>query len=152
MPSTRRLGERLGCVLIQLPPGAAFDRAVAMKAFAALRRTFPCMLACEARHASWFEKEATELLGAFGVTRVIADPAKGQAGEHVPTTQDCYYRLHGTPRIYYSSYTDDYLAVLAAEARQKACENRQTWIVFDNTASGAAMANALQLMSLMDER
>jgi uncharacterized protein YecE (DUF72 family) len=139
------LEQRLGCVLIQLPPSASFDIARAEGAMARLRERFDCMLACEARHPSWFGEDATALLQAHGITRVIADPPKGQPGAHVPTTSDIYARLHGSPRVYYSSYSDEYLTALADDLSIHAQANRSVWLIFDNTASGAAMANALQL-------
>jgi uncharacterized protein YecE (DUF72 family) len=139
------LGPHLGCVLLQLPPSAQFDTPLAAATFARLRSHFPCMLACEARHPSWFSHEATTVLREHAITRVIADPPQGQPGAHVPTTADIYARLHGSPRVYYSSYDDDYLAALADDLRLHALAGRRTWLIFDNTASGAAMANALQL-------
>ena len=139
----RHLEEKLGCVLVQLPPKLAFDADVAAAFFSAMQARFDCMLACEARHPSWFDAGATHLLTAAGVTRVIADPAQGQPGPHVPTTAAIYTRLHGAPRIYYSSYPDDYLARLSAQIDAARVAGRQAWCIFDNTASGAATANAL---------
>lgn len=139
------LGDKLGCLLVQLPPRFAFDGAVAGEFFARVKESFGCMLACEARHPSWFGEDATALLESAGVTRVIADPAKGQAGPHVPTTQAIYVRLHGSPRIYYSSYSPAYIAQLARDMATHAQQGRDVWIVFDNTASGAALPNALEL-------
>ncbi|MEJ7806366.1 MAG: DUF72 domain-containing protein [Telluria sp.] len=137
------LGDKLGCVLVQLPPKSGFDSAVAGSFFAQLQDTFGCMIACEARHPSWFDEDATALLRERGVTRVIADPAKGQEGPHVPTTSAIYVRLHGSPRIYYSSYGPDYLAQLSHDMRVHAAAGRTVWIIFDNTASGAAVPDAL---------
>lgn len=74
------LGGKLGCVLVQLAPSQDLEHAVADAFFARLRATFDCMLACEARHPGWFAPAATELLMAHRITRVIADPPKGQAG------------------------------------------------------------------------
>jgi uncharacterized protein YecE (DUF72 family) len=101
------------------------------------------MLACEARHPSWFAPDATAMLTEAGVTRVIADPPKGQPGAHVPTTAAIYTRLHGAPRIYYSSYPDAYLDQLAGDIATHQQAGRDVWCIFDNTASGAATANAL---------
>lgn len=101
------------------------------------------MLACEARHASWFEEGATELLTMQRITRVRADPPAGQAGPHVPTTSAAYLRLHGSPTIYYSDYPASYLAILAAELH--ASVQTGSWCIFDNTAAGAALFNALDL-------
>ena len=80
-----------------------------------LKQCFGCMLACEARHPSWFGDEATALMTGDGITRVIADPPKGQPGPHVPTTADIYVRLHGSPRMYYSAYEPGYIAQLARD-------------------------------------
>ncbi|RSZ55285.1 DUF72 domain-containing protein [Massilia atriviolacea] len=143
------LGEKLGCLLVQLPSASAFDSAIAGDFFARVSERFGCMVACEARHPSWFGEDATELLRRCGITRVIADPAKGQEGPHVPTTQAIYVRLHGAPRIYYSSYSPDYIAQLARDMAIHARQGRDVWVVFDNTASGAALPNALDLQALM---
>jgi len=142
------LGAKLGCVLVQLPPKLAFDAAVAANFFGRLQDSFGCMLACEARNASWFGGEATALLAERGIARVIADPAKGQEGPHVPTTDAIYARLHGSPRIYYSSYASDYLAQVAHYAKGQVEAGRDLWVVFDNTASGAAILNAVELVRL----
>lgn len=139
------LGHKLGCVLVQLAPSLAFDAARAGAFFSALRQRFDCMVACEARHRSWFEDDATALLRATGVTRVVADPAKGQPGAHVPTTAAIYTRLHGSPRVYYSAYAPDYLARLGQDILTHTAAGRPLWCIFDNTASGAASANALVL-------
>jgi hypothetical protein len=56
-----------------------------------------------------------------------------------------YYRLHGSPRMYYSTYDDAYLDKLAKELVTAAAV-RPTWCIFDNTALGAATANALRVM------
>ncbi|MGK5042573.1 DUF72 domain-containing protein [Janthinobacterium sp. GB1R12] len=138
-----QLGNKLGCVLVQLPPSLRFEADVAGAFFHALRQRFDGMLACEARHPSWFEAGATELLTMQGITRVRADPPAGQPGPHVPTTSVAYLRLHGSPKIYYSDYPADYLAALAADLRTSA--QAGSWCIFDNTAAGAALFNALDL-------
>ncbi|MGX9730603.1 DUF72 domain-containing protein [Janthinobacterium aestuarii] len=142
-----QLGNKLGCVLVQLPPSLRFETDVAAAFFSALRQRFDGMLACEARHPSWFEQGATELLTMQRITRVRADPPAGQPGPHVPTTNVAYVRLHGSPKIYYSDYPADYLAALAAELH--ASEQADSWCIFDNTAAGAALFNALDLQARM---
>ena len=139
------LGGKLGCLLLQLPPKFAFDEAVAADFFGRAATMFSCMIACEARHPSWFSPEATALMTAHAITRVIADPAKGQPGAHAPTTADIYVRLHGSPRIYYSSYPDAYLESLRQDIAIHTAAGRDVWCIFDNTASGASVPNALAL-------
>lgn len=146
------LGGKLGCVLIQLPPSLAFDVTVATDFFARMHLRFGCVLACEARHASWFGDAATALMTAQGITRVFADPPKGQQGDYVATTDTVYARLHGSPRVYYSSYETQYLEQVAATMRRYGAEGRSVWTIFDNTASGAAVANALAVAALAPNR
>lgn len=146
------LGKKLGCVLVQLAPSAAFDGDTAAAFFTALRRRFDCMVACEARHPGWFAADATALLTHAGVTRVIADPAKGQPGGHVPTTAAIYTRLHGSPRIYYSAYAPDYLAQLSRDIATHRDAGRTVWCIFDNTASGAATGDALAVQRALGVR
>ena len=137
------LEDKLGCVLVQLPPSLRFDASVAASFFDDLRTYFQGMLAFEARHPSWFGEAATALLRARRITRVRADPPAGQPGTHVPTTEVAYIRLHGSPKIYYSDYSAEFLAALSIELRTAVAAG--SWCIFDNTASGAALLNALGL-------
>jgi uncharacterized protein YecE (DUF72 family) len=140
------LGDKLGCVLVQLPPKLAFDGEIAADFFTRLQQRFGGMLALEARNPSWFAAPATGLLRERGITRVIADPAAGQPGPHEPTSGAIYMRLHGSPRIYYSSYPPQHLTALAHDMALHTAAGRSVWCVFDNTASGAATVNALDLL------
>jgi uncharacterized protein YecE (DUF72 family) len=56
-------------------------------------------------------------------------------------------RLHGAPVIYHSNYEDDALDRLAGAFEKHRQAGRQAWCIFDNTASGAAMPNALSLLA-----
>lgn len=142
------LGEKLGCLLVQLPPSAQFDEAPAYAFFAQLRARFDCSIACEARHPSWFAPDATALLRDAGVIRVIADPAAGQSGSHEATSYDeVYVRLHGVPRIYYSRYDDDAIVHWHGLIDGHLAAGRRVWCIFDNTAEGAAVPNALSMQA-----
>jgi uncharacterized protein YecE (DUF72 family) len=141
------LGEKLGCLLVQLPPKFGFVDETARQFFCRLHELFGCTVAFEARHPSWFSEAATELLVDSRVTRVIADPAAGQPGPHVPTSDDAVYvRLHGTPRIYYSRYSAEYVESVRRELARQMAQGRNCWCIFDNTAAFAAVPNALQLL------
>jgi uncharacterized protein YecE (DUF72 family) len=139
------LGPKLAWLLVQLPPSFAFEAPVAARFFAAVRRCLGCAVALEARHASWFTPPATALQHDAGVTRVVADPPAG-ADVHLPTTDAFYIRLHGAPRMYYSSYADAYLDQMAAAMRAHAARGHPSWCIFDNTAGQAAVPNALTLV------
>ena len=139
------LGTKLGVVLVQFPPSLTFcaDRAAAL--FEALTAHLHCPLACEPRHATWFAEAAELLLAGLRIARVGADPARAE-GADVPAgwSKLCYHRLHGSPRTYYSKYEPAVLEALRSTIESEAGE-AVVWCIFDNTASGAATSNALEL-------
>lgn len=142
------LGSKLGCVLVQLPPGLAYDPRTVETFFGTLRRKHRGPIVCEPRHPTWFTGAADRRLEAHGIGRVAADPACGEDGDR-PSGSDriAYFRLHGSPVMYHSSYSTEYLSVLAGQLRT--VKGRPVWCVFDNTARGAATENALQLATLL---
>lgn len=142
------LGDRLGCLLAQLPPSLVLDMPVAHAFFASLRRLLPSGvgLAVEPRHASWFTPEGDALLAHWQAARVLADPVLHAAGAAPGGWPGLVYcRLHGSPRTYYSAYEADLIDALAARLQQATHEAGSVWCIFDNTASGAAIENALDL-------
>jgi uncharacterized protein YecE (DUF72 family) len=145
----RLLGDRLGCVLVQLPPSLSFELASAQAFLRGLRQRWPGMLAMEPRHASWFDDNADALLRAFEVGRVLADPMRDPRGSQPGGWPGlAYLRLHGSPRVYYSAYEPEVLVALARRLRV-ALEQADVWCIFDNTASGAATANGLALQEAL---
>lgn len=142
------LADRLGCLLVQLPPSLVFDEPIAEAFFTALRERFSGQVVLEPRHASWTGSQALLLqhrIAQAGVdpSRISTDPApSGWPGLK-------YWRLHGSPRIYHSAYEPARLEQLARELHEAQVAGTQAWCIFDNTASGAALANALTLTRLM---
>jgi uncharacterized protein YecE (DUF72 family) len=141
------MGARLEILLVQLPPSLAFEPAVAASFFTELRNLWGRHLACEPRHPSWFEDEPEALLDRLRVARVAADPATAPAAAEPGGWRGLsYYRLHGSPVVYRSSYDDGRLESYAARV---AAGEGETWCIFDNTASSAATADALKLRQLL---
>jgi len=60
-----------------------------------------------------------------------------------------YYRLHGSPRIYYSAYSAEHRAAIAEVLAKDSAAGIETWCIFDNTAAFAATADALATRSLL---
>lgn len=132
------LGDRLGPLLVQLPPSLPFRPG---DFFAQLRARHAGEVVCEPRHPSWFTPEATAHLLAHRIARVAADPAiVPEAAEPGGWPGLAYWRLHGSPRMYYSPYGPARLAALAPRLAPDA------WVIFDNTADGHALADALHLL------
>ena len=140
------LDAKLGVILVQLPPSLGFDEPVAAHFFSGLRSRTPVQIACEPRHPSWFTPVADGLLQIHGVARVAADPAPVEgAGEPGGWKGFIYRRLHGAPRIYSSPYDDAALDRLAVELTTASTADLPSWCIFDNTAAGHALGDALAL-------
>ena len=147
------LGDKLACLLVQLPPSFAFERSLTEAFLCSLRERFRGALALEPRHASWFTPDADALLRDFQVARVLADPVRHDPGRWPGGwPQRVYLRLHGTPRMYYSSYELPLLHALADRMLKAEAQGAEVWCMFDNTASGAAAGDALVLQRLLEER
>ena len=148
------LGDKLGPILFQLPPKLAFDPGVAEDFLATVRELTQGLVAFEPRHASWFEGEANDLLRRHHIARVAADPARVPAAGRPGGWLDWrYFRLHGSPRTYWSRYPPEYVAALAAEiSRPRSPLSGPAWCIFDNTAEGAAIWNAQQMRDALREK
>lgn len=141
------LGEKLGPLLVQLPPSLKYHPETVSTFFKALRERFAGDVVCEPRHITWFNPEAGEMLILHRVARVAADPALTPIAAEPGGWQGlAYYRLHGSPRIYYSDYSSDYLESLTQKLAKAAALNTPVWCIFDNTAEFAATGNALNVL------
>jgi uncharacterized protein YecE (DUF72 family) len=145
------LGERLAILLVQLPPKLEFDKSIARVFFEDLHNQSGAQLACEPRNLSWFTVEAEEMLVEQRVARVAADPAVCESAATPGGWPGLrYWRLHGSPVVYRSSYSDriaDY-----ADRLTRLDAVTATWCIFDNTASSAATTDALALQDALRRR
>lgn len=142
------LGGKLGPLLVQLPPSLSYDPRTAETFCSALRARHRGAVVWEPRHPTWFTGAADRRLEAHGISRVAADPSCGDEGDQ-PGASDraAYFRLHGSPVMYQSGYSSEYLSALSARLDALAARV-PVWCVFDNTARGQATLNALELMRL----
>ena len=144
----RGLGRKLGVLLVQLPPSFAFDARPVGRFFALLRALHADPAVCEPRHPTWFDGRADRVLERYGIGRVAADPAVvAEAAYPAGAPEVAYFRLHGSPRMYWSRYSAE--DVERWHQSLAACSAaRSVWCIFDNTAEGAATWNALELNAL----
>ncbi|MCR0985736.1 DUF72 domain-containing protein [Roseomonas populi] len=143
----RALGDRLGPLLVQLPPSLCYDEEVVERFLSEFREAFDGGLACEPRHESWFTDQADKHLAHHQVARVAADPAvvpRAAAPGGWPGL--IYHRLHGSPEVYSSPYSSEQVGAIAQQIRAARGEGRECWCIFDNTALGWATRNALDLL------
>ena len=140
------LREKLAVLRVQLPPKLAFDHDVARPFFERMAAQSPAAIACEPRHPSWFSDEVDQFLTDLRAARVAADPSICESAARPGGWPGLrYWRLHGSPVVYRSSYgerVNDYAAQMARYGEGGADQ----WCIFDNTASSAATRDALALM------
>lgn len=141
------LGSKLGPILVQLPPSLEFTARGAHSFFTLVRAHAAGAIVCEPRHESWFTDNAERVLLGHDVARVAADPSRIKAAKRPAAWAGIiYYRLHGSPRKYWSRYPANRVR---AWARELSAAKVDAWCIFDNTASGAAIENALELASMV---
>ncbi len=150
LEAVTELGEKLGILLLQLPPTLTFKAAVADGFFTELRERHAGAVACEPRHVSWFTLDAERLLRVFSIARVGADPARVPraaipGGDH----RIEYLRLHGSPHMYYDAYGDAALQRVGRRLSRRTTVASERWCIFDNTARGAAQVDAVKLQRLL---
>ena len=146
------LGGKLAVVLVQLPPALLFEQGTAEAFLTMLRaRLDPAVaIVLEPRHRSWAADYVANFLADLHIARVAADPVILPGCEKPGGwTGLVYRRLHGSPRVYYSAYDEQRLEALAQAIAGEQSAGTPSWCIFDNTASGAALANAIQLQSLL---
>lgn len=140
------LGDKWAVLLVQLPPSLQFDADLAAAFFERTRAMFKGNVVCEPRHETWFGPEADALLRHAKVSRAAVDPSRwtGAAAPGGWIKASHYFRWHGSPRLYWSSYGHEWLR----ERADRLPTGNECWCIFDNTASGAALENALALGKL----
>jgi len=144
------LGDKLAILLLQLPPKLAFDAPIAGAFLETLRKHSPAAVVVEPRHPSWLEAPADRLLADLEIARVAADPAMAPAAALPGGWRGLHYwRLHGSPVRYRSSYADR-IAAFGEALTSADADATERWCIFDNTASSAAIADAVALQSSVE--
>jgi uncharacterized protein YecE (DUF72 family) len=150
MEQVSELRQKLGCLLVQLPPSLEYSISVADLFFDNLRQRYEGHIACEPRHASWFTPAAAKLLRNYQIGGVQADPSPVPGKKLHGYSKLIYLRMHGCPKIYYSAYSSSALAALASNVEKSIAQGKTVWCIFDNTANGEAIPNALELSQRFD--
>jgi uncharacterized protein YecE (DUF72 family) len=149
MSEAAGLGGKLGVILVQLPPSLDFNPRTAHAFFKLLRGLWNGHTVCEPRHETWFTGTSEAVLLAYDVARVAADPSRIKAAKQPAGWPGViYYRLHGSPRKYWSRYPASRIARWSADLRA-VDPAIDAWCIFDNTASGAAIENAVETKDLI---
>jgi uncharacterized protein YecE (DUF72 family) len=144
----RRLGTKLGVLLVQLPPQWACDPG----RLAAFLDRVPSglRLAVEFRHPSWHQEEVFALLERHGAAYCV------MSGANLPcvlraTASFVYVRLHGPDphHLYAGSYSVDDLRWWADRIREWEAQGRAVFAYFNNDGHGHAVRNAETLKEML---
>ena len=146
MSEASGLGSKLGVILVQLPPSLEFSSRAAHVFFGLLREYWEGFVVFEPRHASWFGEKPERVLVTHKVARVATDPSRIETAKQPGGWRGItYYRLHGSPRKYWSRYPPARITQWRDDLRL-VDPAADAWCIFDNTASGAAIENALEIL------
>ena len=142
--SVSHLREKLAMILFQLPPGLPFDQRVFTTFLDMLPE--PNKVAIEARHPSWHKEDVWKIMKDRGVCWVVSHTDGRYPMTIKKTGPYGYIRLHGTNGLYKGRY--------GKEALKKWLDiikgwHAETFLYFDNTASGDAAVDALTMTELL---
>jgi uncharacterized protein YecE (DUF72 family) len=140
MERAGQLGDKLGPVLIQLPPDLPVELERLDDTIAAFGPGVA--LAVEPRHASWFTPELRALMERRGVALCIAD-RRGPISPIVQTTSWLYVRLHEGRAAPPSCYGRAALAAWARRLVALGGPDPPGYAFFNNDAGACATRNAI---------
>ncbi len=137
------LREKCGPVLFQTPPSFQFSEERLQRILSSVSDRFTNVL--EFRHPSWWNEDVfTELTKAGILFCGQSHPSPGLPDDVIRTADPVYYRFHGVPILYRSSYSEEDLK----EVREAMNDSEVAYVYFNNTWGGAALENAKFLKSL----
>ena len=143
-----KLGERLGSILVQLPPGLHADHQLLSSFLSLLPREL--RFAFEFRHRSWYEDETYRLLEKHGCSFVLHD-YRGRVTPRVAVGPFIYLRFHGPEGDYQGGYSREALSDWANWLREQAASGRECFAYFNNDIGGHAPRDAKALTELVGE-
>lgn len=156
--------KRLASVLVQFPVTFLHGKSE-VRRLGRLRALFPdYALVLEVRHQSWFERPAVDQVRGLGYSLAYVDLPEAWNHPppwHEPTGPIGYLRLHGrNSREWFRGeaerddkydylYTEREISELARKAQRIASQHDETAVITNNHFSGQAVANAIDLMFLL---
>jgi uncharacterized protein YecE (DUF72 family) len=140
----RALGDKLGPVLIQLPPKFSFDEERFAHFCSTLDRKMRYTV--EVRDPSWINDAFFSMLRTHNIAFCIADTAGKFPYNESVTADFVYIRLHGSRTLYASNYTSKELKAWADKIQ---AWGKETYVYFDNDNKGYAAKNAAKLLKML---
>ena len=144
--------EKIGPVLIQLPPMLLFNYEVAEHFYRLLKMNYRDYdFVIEVRHATWLQEKSLTLMTAYDIGFVISQSNQVFPYAEVVTAKNIYVRFHGPADLYASSYSDEALKSYAEKFIAWVKEGHEVWAYFNNDIHGHATKDAIRLLHLLEK-
>ncbi len=152
MKTISAVGNKKGCLLIQLPPSIKIgDKNQLLKLLEIIKdsnATDGWGLSIEFRDNSWYTESIYDLMSKLGIAIVIHDMPKSKTPSKEESQTIVYIRFHGPAGDYRGSYEYE----LLQHYRQNICswlkEGKQVFLYFNNTI-GDAMKNLIDINQMV---
>ena len=148
MIAVRRLGDRLGPMLYQLPPTLKLNLDRLRDFLEIVPKDVTNVF--EFREKSWYVPETYDLLDRYGASFCVHD-MPGSTSDRVAVGAAAYVRFHGGEGKYWGRYSDDRLLGWSDWILGQARQGRQVWCYFNNDIHGHAIHDAQTLKSMIGQ-
>lgn len=144
------LKDKLGCVLFQFPAKFIYTEERMQLLIKNLRPGVKNVV--ELRDKSWWDKKIFKQLKDQNIIfSGISHPDLQDHQEVVFNNSSAYYRFHGIPKLFYSEYKEQEIKAVADQILAKK-GLKEVFVYFNNTATQAAIKNALWLRQYVDTK
>jgi uncharacterized protein YecE (DUF72 family) len=141
---SKGLQDKLGCVLFQLPPQLVYTPEMLDLIMSSVDASFKNVF--EFRHLSWWNENVfTQFKKRKLIFCSISFPKLPD--EVKATASNIYYRFHGVPVLYKSTYSEKFVENIYQEIKIQA--PKVAWVYFNNTWGNAAIINSKYLQKLI---
>lgn len=138
------LGDKLGCILFQLPPSIKMDLGLLEEFLETLSPGHRNVI--EFRDESWYDDKVFEVMRAHRATFCVVSSDKVPRTP-VETSDVAYFRFHGLTGGHRYNYTDDELSEWAGVIQRAKAAAR--FVYFNNDYQAFAVKNCLRLGELL---
>jgi uncharacterized protein YecE (DUF72 family) len=138
------LKEKLGPVLFQMPPNFHYDEEKLERVVNSIDSSFINVF--EPRHVSWWQQNVYDELTKHNIAFCgMSHPTLPD--DVIINTPNIYYRFHGVPNLYRSSYSTEFLQrvvdTVNTDKQAKDC-----WFYFNNDYDAVGVENAKRMIEL----
>lgn len=152
---TQVLGNKLGAIIIQLPPSFRFDIPILESFLKFFRQQVNLQIykfdvAIEFRNKYWLVEETYKVLRKYNVALVAGQSSRYPLARKI-TADIAYIRMHGPEKLFASKYTQEQLHEWANYIKLISSDVKRIYVYFNNDFFGYAIENAKELTSYLED-